>query len=227
MLTRNSLTLAGTLAIVLCLTAGGAGAGMLSPTDVVPTPGGLYEGDNTVAFPIGVVVMNVQLIPSLGADVYAPPAVGSTITGASTFAVSASVSLDGGGTFVTMADFSAPSTIRITGTGAAGDTRSFDTELLQLDISGGSLPSYVMIRESPTLQSLGQHSITQVSGGYMIDSFFDIFTELSLDGGQTWIPAMGLQGPDSMHVVMTPEPATMTLLGLGGLVALIRRRRGA
>jgi hypothetical protein len=176
---------------------------------------------------VGVVVMNVQLVPSTGAASYAPPAPGSTVIGDSFFDIFADVSLDGGATFGPMAA-SGPATVRITGTGLVGGIRSFDTEMLQLNISGGTLPGGVMLRESPTLASLGGHSITQVSGGnYTIDSFFDIYTELSVDSGNTWMPAIGLQGPSYMHVVMTPEPATMTLLGLGSLVALIRRRRGA
>jgi hypothetical protein len=231
MSTKRSLAVAAMLAMVLGLAAGGAGAGMLSTTDWVPTPGGLYQGDNTVFFPlvgspINIVVTNVQLIPSTGAASYAPPAPGSTVIGDSFFDIFADVSLDSGATFNPMAA-SGPATVKITGTGLVGGIRSFDTEMLQLTISGGTLPPGVMLRESPTLASLGGHSITQVSGGYMIDSFFDVFTELSLDGGNSWIPAQGLQGPDYMHVVMTPEPATMALLGLGSLVMLVRRRRGA
>ncbi|MGZ5543228.1 MAG: putative Ig domain-containing protein, partial [Limisphaerales bacterium] len=65
----------------------------------------------------------------------------------------------------------------------------YEMDLAQMDISGGSLPTGVMLRESPTLQSTGQTTVRQVNGGYMISSFFDVFTELSMDGGQTWVPA--------------------------------------
>ena len=44
-----------------------------------------------------------------------------------------------------------------------------------------------------------------VSGGYMISSFFDIFTEISLDGGNTWQPAQ-----QSGHVEMHPDPKQVT-----------------
>src|ERR1043166_1521493 len=43
-----------------------------------------------------------------------------------------------------------------------------------------------MIRESPTRQSIGQTTVRAVEGGYMISSFFDVFIEISLDGGLTW-----------------------------------------
>ncbi|MFN0113880.1 MAG: hypothetical protein ACKVPY_04305, partial [Paracoccaceae bacterium] len=65
-------------------------------------------------------------------------------------------------------------------------TGSFQTEMLALSLSGVSPLGPVMIRESPTLQTLGQTDIIPIGGGlYQIDSFFDVFTELSIDGGAT------------------------------------------
>ena len=62
------------------------------------------------------------------------------------------------------------------------DGITFDTEMLQVDLSGGSLPGGVMIRESPTLASLGSTKLTDQGGGnFRIDSFFDVFTELPPD----------------------------------------------
>ena len=92
--------------------------------------------------------------------------------------------------------------------GKAGNTTgTFQTEMLQLDLSGGG----IMVRESPTLASLGQTSIADIGGGmFKIDSFFDVFTELSLDGGTTWSPSTG-----SHRVELVPEPASLALLALG------------
>ncbi|HUR19940.1 MAG TPA: HYR domain-containing protein [Vicinamibacterales bacterium] len=88
----------------------------------------------------------------------------------------------------------------VSSTQDSGDTRYFDTEMLSLNISGGSLPAGVMVRESPTRQSLGKTSVRQVpaDGTYRIGSFFDIFTEISTDGGATWFPAVS--GPVSVHL---------------------------
>ena len=69
-------------------------------------------------------------------------------------------------------------------------TEIFDTEMVQLNIVGGDLPPGAMIRESPTANSRGGTAIrAQANGQYHIDSFFDVFTELSVDGGQTWTAA--------------------------------------
>jgi hypothetical protein len=65
-----------------------------------------------------------------------------------------------------------------------GPTRFFDTEMLQLDLNAGGC---VLIRESPTKASTGKTAITDLGGGmFRVDSFFDVFTELSTDCGQTW-----------------------------------------
>src|SRR5439155_16269437 len=64
----------------------------------------------------------------------------------------------------------------------------YDTEMTMLDVIG--LPNGILIRESPTLPSRGGTAIDQLSdGSYRIGSFFDIFTEVSTDGGQSWTPA--------------------------------------
>jgi hypothetical protein len=69
----------------------------------------------------------------------------------------------------------------------SGGTSSFDTEILGLTLSGGTLPGGFMLRESPSKASLGKHTITNAgSGNFRIGSFFDVFTEISFDGGQTW-----------------------------------------
>ncbi len=98
-------------------------------------------------------------------------------------------------------------------------TGTFQTEMLALNLVGGG---GIMIRESPTLPSQGQTTITSIGGGqFRIDSFFDVFTELSIDGGQTWIPSNG-----STRVELgIPEPGTRLLLGLGFALIFVRRKK--
>src|SRR4030095_12979783 len=71
-------------------------------------------------------------------------------------------------------------------------------EMLQLDLLGSGF----MLRESPTLQSKGQTTVRTVAGGYMVSSFFDVNTEVSLDNGVSWTPA---QGPG--HVELRNDPS--------------------
>ncbi|MGD0499138.1 MAG: hypothetical protein ABSC23_11950 [Bryobacteraceae bacterium] len=95
---------------------------------------------------------------------------------------------------------------------------TFDTEMLSLNLSGGGL----LIRESPTLSSLGQMTVeNNGSNNFPASSFFDIFTELSLDGGNTWAPS---QGPLQFDQE-SPEPGSVLLTGTAlGLLALKLRR---
>lgn len=109
---------------------------------------------------------------------------------------------------------------------AGNTTGTFQTEMLSMSLTGTSPFGPFMIRESPTLASPGVTSITDIGGGmFHIDSFFDVFTELSIDGGQTWIPDS--QGPAHVSLEpIVPEPATAALWALGGMLAgLIARRR--
>jgi hypothetical protein len=106
-------------------------------------------------------------------------------------------------------------TAHAVGTAPAGPgPRDFDMEVLSFDISGvynGVSP--FIIRESPTLASTGRTTIESLPGGqYRIDSFFDVFTDMSVDGGATWFP-------------MVPEPSALLLsvLAMFGLGACRRR----
>jgi hypothetical protein len=67
-------------------------------------------------------------------------------------------------------------------------TGTFDAEIVSMSLSGSVGESNIQLRESPTLSSLGVTDITDLGGGlYQIDSFFDVYTELSVDGGP-WTP---------------------------------------
>src|SRR5205807_7659323 len=74
----------------------------------------------------------------------------------------------------------------------------FDTEMTGLTLSG--LPGGLMFRASPTEHSRGatQSSSSATGGAFQIHSFFDIFPEISLDGGASWSPATN--GPVRMHL---------------------------
>ncbi len=112
-------------------------------------------------------------------------------------------------------------------------TGEFDTEMLQLNLSGVGPGGPFMIRESPTLASTGKTKIADHSPGlYKIDSFFDVFTELSIDGGATWMPST--TGPGHVELQAVPEPSTILAggllllpLGLHAMRQLRRRQEAA
>jgi hypothetical protein len=86
----------------------------------------------------------------------------------------------------------------------------FDTELLSLDLFELSpIPEVMfrMFRESPTLRSTGvtiREDPCPVCAApfthWIISSYFDVFTEVSLDGGVTWSPAN-----KAIHVEQAPD----------------------
>jgi len=204
------------IALILVLAAA---VGTVS-ADSVPQTTNLLLGENgyiintpgtSVSF--GGITLTSLKLDSPSAQV-APPVGGAAVS--SFFDVFTEISLTGIGTVST----TSPATVRYTNVYTGGPITEFATEILSLNISGGSLPSGFTLRESPTLVSHGGTTTTDLGGGsFVIDSYFDIFTELSTDGGISWIPSS-----DSLRITsVTPEPATMCLLGLGGL--LLRRRR--
>jgi len=91
---------------------------------------------------------------------------------------------------------------------------TFDAEIVSMqlmgtvEIPGGPVVS-LLIRESDTRDSKGQTSTADLGGGqFDIDSFFDVFTELSLDGGQSYMPA-----EEPARVELVPAPVIVTLTG--------------
>jgi len=55
---------------------------------------------------------------------------------------------------------------------------------------------------------------------FQVDSFFDIEYRISFDGGNTW---SGPTDPVRSEMTQVPEPASIALIGIGGLL-LMRRR---
>jgi hypothetical protein len=155
-------------------------------SDLFPPTDTGFESDTEVIFPGGIRLRNVVLSSLAGAETLPADAGGAVIP---TFSAQASFELsrDNGATWQ-------PVTIAPEGTARAaltvsGGTRSFDTEMLQLDLSGGTLPSDLQFRESPSQPSLGSLTAIEAGSRFQISSFFDVFLEVSSDGGTTWLPA--------------------------------------
>jgi hypothetical protein len=83
----------------------------------------------------------------------------------------------------------------------------FDTELVALNLFGLSPIPEVMFRESPTFDSLGvtirenQCPVCAIATPFWrISSYFDIFTEYTINGGVTWHPASRF-----VHIEQAPD----------------------
>jgi len=181
------------------------------PNPLLPPPNGVYITPQLYhqLYANGIIIRDIKHRRFVGSQ--PAPAPGEVQVHQFGSVVELEHSMDGGATFQKV---SAPAncTVRVSSVSSTGGfaaalvgTQAFDTEMLALDIAGGSLPAGVMIRESPTLASTGQTTVRQVGGGYMIDSFFDIFTEISTDGGANWSPAQG-----AAHVELRPDVALIT-----------------
>ena len=108
--------------------------------------------------------------------------------------------------------------------GKAGNvTGTFNTQMLSMDLTGSLLGNSIEVVLDPNNPTTGQTSITDIGGGlYDISSFFDVFTDLSVNGG-AYIPQSN--GPTLVQLEV-PEPTSMAVLGAGALF-LLRRRRSA
>jgi hypothetical protein len=66
----------------------------------------------------------------------------------------------------------------------------------------------------------GQTTVTALQNGmYNIDSYFDVFTEISFDG-VNWISADG-----RVRMILVPEPSSFVLLVFGAVALAVRVRR--
>jgi HYR domain/Bacterial Ig domain len=169
-----------TAPVVTCAPAGGA----FVPNDCYPSlrmafTGTSFYSNNTV----NVVMTNPQLY-GFSSCTGLPNAGSQAINFNATFA--ADVSVNGG----PITRMQAPATVALNATfvNQVGNTKNYTTQMTQLDVGGGIFPAGWQLRESPTLSSNGQIAVTTITGGDHLDSFFDVFTELSTNGGSTWNP---------------------------------------
>jgi hypothetical protein len=171
------------------------------PSNVVPPPNGAYisPSNMTVVYPNGVVISNV--IERAPTESMPPPRLGTSVTHTFNSQLDFEISYNNGVGFTSVTGLAQVTVnLQAIGTNAVGQ-QIYNTELVQLNVSGGNLPNVLQLRASTTKLSTGQTMIAPAPGGFMISSFFDIFTELSLDGGQTWSPSR-----TSAHLDMRPDP---------------------
>ena len=103
------------------------------------------------------------------------------------------------------------------------ETGDWSTQILSIDLSGPVLGHTLTMGLDPSTPSTGGASVDLVAGHegqFLVDSFFDVFVELSLD---TSPPQSTTR---SAHLALVPEPASLALLAGAALAMAVVRRRG-
>lgn len=126
------------------------------------------------------------------------------------------------GLFISPLLLSGPVSITYFGKTALDEVGTFNDQITSLDLTGTFNGHTAEIILNPAQNTTGQTTITHLGGeppAFRIDSFFDVFTELSIDGG-TFIP-----GPERTADLTTPEPASAAFAMVGLLTAAVCRLR--
>jgi len=196
-----------------------------SGQDRFPVPGSIYESDKGTTYPSSTVPTEMVSMSLTGAitpvDSVALPPSGETFQVDSFFDVFTELRV-GGTEFVVDSFFDVFFEI----TGGGGDaTGVWETEMVSMSLRGdvGGIP--LEIRESPQMRSTGLQTVTDIAGPeFQVDSFFDVFTEISIGGGP-FIPAAS---PVRLHLTgIVPEPTSAMLVVTGVFGLLVPGRRKA
>jgi hypothetical protein len=120
--------------------------------------------------------------------------------------------------------------------GSDSQLGTFSTQMTQLDLSGiisgnsalGGITLMTRLEsEDANLPSpppsTGSTTVSTGPGnGFLVTSFFDVFTEISITGGSSWIQQNN--APTEVDLLASPEPGSLVLLGAGCLALALRRR---
>jgi len=176
-------------------------------SSTTPVPLGIYTSQNVAPITFGGGSVPVSLVSLTITD---PPA----------FDVFFDISLDVDGTL--QMSHSGPETA----TSSGGSVQTIE---IVPGTPMGSVPGTITVPGPLYLRAVSESgedtTVTPLGGGeFRIHSFFDVFTELSLDGGNTWIPS---DSPAQMSLTsVAPLPTTASVGGtLLAAMALLRRCR--
>ncbi len=191
----------------------------LRPTNTFPTPTATYNSvvntvvdsssgitnvlDDTLSFIVGTQVISIRDVSlgNLGNSITPPPPNTSASYNQPGTVLTCKLSTDGVNWGTAVAN--GPMTLKIQNTSPpCATTSSFDTEMLSLVLFGAGPSGAFMLRESPTKQSLGKHTLGSDPRGYRVSSYFDVWFELSTDDGLSWSPASR-----AMRVLASMPPA--------------------
>jgi hypothetical protein len=218
LLPRHTLGTLGSLALTFVLAAVRANAGVFQTTPGLPPSAGAYSSTATICLPDACIVESDvgSLVPtssvffsgnqSITADAVLHAAVFENLGGTPGNPIG-SLAMTG--------------SLAITYLGRASDDQlgSFESLLTEFDFTG-SFDGHTLRSRSNSSQGPGTGStmVSQVDTKlFQVDGFFDVFSELSVDGGP-FIP----RPPEEWALVPVPEAGTggLTLLGMVGIAVL-------
>jgi hypothetical protein len=177
----------------------------LRSDDSFPTPGSTYNSfvnsfinsgtpvvlDDTASFTVpalGTFYVRDLVLSGLDNSI-TPPSLGTSAPySAANTALNFQFSSNGVNFFAEASSSPGTVAVTITNNGPIGSTAVYGMEMLSMNNSASSIFGTVYLRESPTKQSLGQHTIAPDPRGFRVSSFFDVFLELSFNGTD-WFPA--------------------------------------
>jgi hypothetical protein len=195
-----------------------------------PIRGSVYQSTGGTSFPVG--PDPIQLVTITARDQFNNPIPNHVALPVPEVSAEVDISLRLSIEFLTSTEHDnvvdyGPALVSVSGVSSSPTEGVWQTEILSVDfsssVSGGNGTLTYSVRESPTLPSLGSHTITELPGGRsLIDSFFDVFFEISIDDGP-YVPADGSVRLELTAIV--PEPASLLLACLAGLLCLANRLR--
>lgn len=201
-------------------------ADIVSTSPSLPPANGAYVANIDACYLLLPAVVTACLQNGSVGDFLSPMSTFPSSNQITTFGATLTADLTVGGNSMGPVKFPGTVVVEIFGRGSDTQTGSFNTQMLNFDLSGNIFGNPVLLRQDPTMPSTGMTDVSPIPAAgplYNIHSFFDVFTDLSIDGGQTWTPVTN--GPTS--VTLTPEPGMWFALSvsLSGLAALRFRRR--
>ncbi|MCX6251852.1 MAG: hypothetical protein NTX61_14010 [Bacteroidetes bacterium] len=153
---------------------------------VPPKPGIKQKNHSGSTYNVGQYQVENLYLSNFSAT-FTPPSLGNTIMMNYNCDFHFDFSADSGVTFIPCSGTTYVDE-KITHTNDAGGKEFYDTEILSMNISLGSLPSGLRLRESLTNASTGMTIIEPEPSFSTYSRFFDVFTELSFNSGGTWYP---------------------------------------
>jgi len=205
--------------LVLFLTLPAAYASIIQSTPTLPPTSGTYAISGAVCLPAAcfqdITIGNFQILTSM-------ISAGNQLTSSSANLTANGFTNSGGSPGAALGTLLLTGQIDITyfGRGSSTALGTFNSQITFLDFTGAFAGHTAAALLNPLNASVGVTSVTRLNENqFRIDSFFDVFAELSIDGGP-FIP-----GP-VRHADLVPEPGTFIpgLLAVAGFAAYWKRR---